>query len=78
MCRTAPRCVSYNRRKGCARSCDGGFLVTGLAFLQQVGTERGVSPNHRDGDGLEYLVRRLGGEQDHCPAAIPASSRSTG
>jgi hypothetical protein len=71
----AKGCVSYNNRKGCARSCDGGFLVTGLAFLQIVGTPRAAfHPNrHRDGDGLEHLVRRTRSEQGHCPATIPES-----
>jgi hypothetical protein len=71
----AKSCVSYNNRQGCARSCDGGFLVTGLAFLQKVGTPSAAFyPNrHRDGNGLEHLVRKLSSEQHQCPQAIPAN-----
>lgn len=53
----AMNCITYRGRSGCAKSCNGGFLVTGFSYLQEKGTTAdNFWPNrYNSEDGLEHI-----------------------
>ena len=55
----AANCITYKGRKGCAKSCNGGFLVTGFKYLETKGTTREkFYPNrYTFVDGLEHIEK---------------------
>lgn len=70
----AMNCITYKGRKGCARSCNGGFLVTGFRYLELKGTTRDAfHPNRYDNmDGMKHVdIVHNGTTRKHCPV-IPA------
>jgi len=53
-------CVTFRGRRGCSMQCHGGFLATGYAFLQEVGTPREqYHPNrHHRQRGEDHIDHR--------------------
>lgn len=70
----ASNCITYGGRRGCARSCNGGFLVTGFAYLKERGAVADtVWPNRfQDEDGLEHIEQTTRAARAACPD-LPAS-----
>jgi cathepsin B len=71
----AMTCITYKGRKGCARSCNGGFLVTGFRYLESRGTTRDAfHPNRYDNmDGMKHVDMVHTGTTHHFCPAIPAT-----
>lgn len=69
----ASNCITYGGRRGCARSCNGGFLVTGFAYLKERGAVSDVVwPNRfQDEDGLEHIEQTNDGNGKSATAACP-------
>lgn len=67
----AKNCISYKGRTGCARNCNGGFLVTSYQFLQNHGTPRdSYHPNRYGGKGEDHIdVTITSGPS--CPLVLP-------
>ena len=69
----AANCITYKGRQGCARACNGGFLVTGFKFLKERGTARYDFHPNRYGitDGMDHVGVTHAPASDHCPR-VPA------
>lgn len=73
----ATNCITYGGRRGCAQSCNGGFLVTGFSHLHQAGTvaERVWPSRFGHEDGVDHMDTAPPSSKKSCPVLPPATRR---